>query len=412
MMNSTVAPSRAETATIPFADCWIAPAARKAAMDVLSSGWLTTGTECLAFEAEFATYVDAVHAVTVSSCTAAIELALRALQLPPGAKVLTSTLTFCGAVHAIVHAGLQPVLVDVDPRTAMPNAETTRQAALGCDGADAMVVVHWAGDPADVPALAEAAGLPLDRVVEDAAHALGSSLGGVPVGAGSTACFSFYATKNLPIGEGGMVTTDDEERAERIRCLRLHGMSADAWRRYLPGGGWRYDVAEAGLKANMSDLQAALGRGQLASLDGWQQRRIEIARRYDEQLGGLRTLRLPHRPAPGVGQHAWHLYPVQVQPWSPLQRDELIAALTERGIGTSVHFIPVHHLTYSRPVVEVPPGGLPGADAVFERLVSLPMHPRLTDEQVDRVCDVIAELLPARQAAPMGPTVVTQRGTR
>ncbi|MGZ4501200.1 MAG: DegT/DnrJ/EryC1/StrS family aminotransferase [Nocardioidaceae bacterium] len=376
---------------VPFADCEIDPAATRAAARVLASGWVTTGREVLAFEEEFAAKVGAAHAVAVSSCTAAIELSLRSLRLEPGAPVLVSTMTFCGAVQAIIHAGLQPVLVDVDPATGMPTEETTARAARSTHPA-AMVALHWAGDPADVPALAAAAGLPLDRVVEDAAHALGTVANGNPVGRGSAVCFSFYATKNLPLGEGGMVTTYDEDRAAWLRRARLHGMSADAWRRYLPGGQWRYDVEDAGLKANLTDLQAAIGRAQLRRLDAWQARRAQIAARYDERLAGLPGIGVPHRPADGDGTHAWHLYPIRIDT-PALTRDEAMTLLRDRGVGTSVHFIPVHQLSYFGRNSTTPAGGLPGADVLFEQLLSLPMYPRLTDQQVDVVCDVLTESL-------------------
>ncbi len=384
------APHQRKGSAVKFADCWISPEAQQAAAEVLGSGWVTTGTETAAFEAEFAAQVGADHAVGVSSCTAALELALRALHLPAQAPVLVSSVTFCGAVAAVLHAGLTPVLVDVDPETCMPTPATTRDAVRTCGRPAAMMVVHLAGDPVDVAALAEAAGLTLDHVVEDAAHALGSSWQGRRVGSGSTVCFSFYATKNLPCGEGGMVTTDDADRAAWLRRARLHGMSADAWRRYLPGGGWRYDVAELGLKANMTDLTAALGRGQLRHLDAWQLRRAEIARHYDRQLASLPGLALPHRPDTDEGTHAWHLYPVRILPTSTTTRDDLMEKLADRGIGTSVHFIPVHHLGYYAVAAETPSSGLAGADTAARQLMSLPMYPRLTDDQVDRVCDAIA----------------------
>jgi dTDP-4-amino-4,6-dideoxygalactose transaminase len=380
----------APTVAVPFADCWIGEEARDAAQRVLMSGWVTTGTECLAFERELAAYVGADHAVAVSSCTAAIELSLRSLRLAAGTPVLTSTMTFCGAVHAIEHAGLRPVLVDVDPLTGMPTPETVARAARSCEPrAGAMVLVHWAGDPFDRTALAEAAGLGTDRLVEDAAHALGSTWAGERVGSGAAVCFSFYATKNLPIGEGGMVTTDDPDRADWIRRARLHGMSQDAWRRYLPGGSWRYDVAESGLKANMSDLQAAIGRGQLAALPAWQHRRSLIAAEYDARLGPLTAVQLPHRPSQAHSTHAWHLYAVQLLGDAP--RDLVALRLAERGVGTSVHFIPVHTLTHFAALT--PPGGLPGADLMFERLLSLPIYPRMTPGDVDHVATALGDVL-------------------
>jgi perosamine synthetase len=280
------------------------------------------------------------------------------------------------------------VLVDIDPSTLMPTPETVARV----DGVEAMVVLHFAGIPAQVDELAAAAGLPLDRVVEDAAHAVGTWVGERPVGALSAAtCFSFYATKNLPIGEGGMVTTHDPTVAEQVRRSRQHGMSRDAWKRYLPGGGWRYTIESSGLKANMTDLQAAIGRAQLLHLPAWQRRRDELASRYDKGLIGIPGLRTP--PWPVDGRHAWHLYVLQIEPAFGMSRDEVIAGLAERGIDTSVHFIPLHHQPYFVGLLgDGLAGQFPAADDAFERIVSLPLHPALTDDEVDRVCETLAEM--------------------
>ncbi|MEV4264083.1 DegT/DnrJ/EryC1/StrS aminotransferase family protein [Kribbella sp. NPDC049584] len=392
-INAVPRAARADDIAVPFADCHITEEAQAAALRVLQSGWVTTGREVATFEAAFAMVVGAEHGVGVSSCTHGIELALRSLELPPGSLVLSSTMTFCGAVQAIIHAGHQPVLIDVDPKTGMPTPATVRTALREFGRPTALTVVHWAGDVADVPALAAAAEVPLDRVVVDAAHAVGAYTGSTPIGSGCAAtCFSFYATKNLPLGEGGMVTTDDPIRAEWLRRARLHGMTADAWRRYLPGGSWRYNVADAGIKANMTDIQAAMGRAQLAHLPAWQRRRAQIAARYDDQLDGLPGIRLPHRPAARDGRHAWHLYPIRLQLDGGIDRDEAIAALSERAIGTSVHFIPVHRLAYFSQAALIPSIGLLGADTLFDQLLSLPIYPRLTDDQVDAVCAALADI--------------------
>jgi dTDP-4-amino-4,6-dideoxygalactose transaminase len=385
--------TRMGTARIPFAHAEITPEAREAAARVLASGWVTTGPEVVQFEGDFARWVGADHAVAVGSCTDAIELSLRALELAPGAKVLASTMTFCGAVNAIIHAGLEPVLVDVDPDSLMPDAATTAEALERAGGVDAMTVVHYAGQPAPVRELAEAARISLDRVVEDAAHALGAADGDHRIGTISGAtCFSFYATKNLPIGEGGMVTTADPRIAEFVRRCRLHGMSSDAWKRYLPGSGWRYTVETPGLKANMTDIQAAIGRAQLRHLDRWQARRDEIAARYDISLAGIEGISLPARPA--QGRHAWHLYVVQIERAFGVGRDRVIEMLADRGIDCSVHFIPLHHMPYLRSMIgeEAIKHAFPRADAAFERIVSLPLYPSLTDAQVDSVCEAIREL--------------------
>jgi dTDP-4-amino-4,6-dideoxygalactose transaminase len=380
---------------IPFAVVEITPEARAAAVRALRGGWVTTGPEVAAFENEFAALVGARHAVGVSSCTAALQVALRALELPPGARVLTPSMTFAGAVHAILQAGLQPVLVDIDPETLMPAPEHVAAAAERGPRPQAMVVLHFAGAPAGIFAMADAARLPLERVVEDAAHGLWTRAEGRDVGTLSGAtCFSFYATKNLPLGEGGMVTTDDDRIASYIRCARLHGMSKDAWRRYLPGGTWRYDIEIAGIKANMTDVTAAIGRAQLAHLATWQRRREQIAARYRRGLAHLPGIRLPIDPPIG-DRHSWHLFVIQVERDGSFSRDTVAAGLAEAEIGFSVHFIPVHHLHYFRELLGDHAGLLPGTDEAADRVLSLPMHPRLSDADVDRVCEVVTDAVRA-----------------
>lgn len=379
------------TFSVPFTRTGICDEAFPAVREVLASGWVTTGQQVLDFEREFAEHVTARHAIAVSSCTAALELSLRGLHLPAGSRVVMSTNTFCGAASAIQHAGLRPVLADVDPTTAMPSAQTISAAVAEVGGVSAMVVVHLAGLPTDVEELAAAAGLGLDRVVEDAAHALGTFVGDRAVGSISRAtCFSFYATKNLPIGEGGMVTTDDDELAESVLRARMHGMSRDAWKRYLPGGGWRYDVEDDGLKANMTDLQAAIGRAQLRSFGRTQDRRGQIAARYDARIAGIPGLTLPLRPL--TGRHAWHLYAVRVGDSFGPGRDEVITSLAARGIGTSVHFIPLHHLAWYKRSCLHPAGGFPGAEGVYQQTLSLPLDHVMSDADVDAVCDALTEI--------------------
>jgi dTDP-4-amino-4,6-dideoxygalactose transaminase len=377
---------------VPFARSRVAPEALDAVERVLSSGWLTTGPEVAAFENDLAEWVGAPHAVAVASCTTAIELSLRALGLRRGSRVLTSTMTFCGAVHAIVHAGLRPVLVDVNPVTLMPDAETTAAAVDRSGPAAAMVVMHMAGHPAPVHELAEAAGLPLSRVIEDAAHGLGAMVGDRRVGTVSAAtCFSFYATKNLPIGEGGMVTTADPAIDGYLRRARLHGMSRDAWKRYLPGAGWRYEVDGPGLKANMTDVQAAIGRAHLARFPEWQANRAMLASRYDQLLADLVGIARPARPV--RGRHAWHLYVIRVLPEYGRDRDALSMALAERRIDCSVHFIPTHHQPYFRRLLGAGRRGeFRGADTAFSQILSLPLYQGLALEDVHRVCAEIADL--------------------
>ncbi|MEU6039555.1 DegT/DnrJ/EryC1/StrS aminotransferase family protein [Actinomadura sp. NPDC047616] len=378
--------------TVPFSLPSFAAEVGDAVVKVLDSGWVTTGPQTAEFEQDFADFLGAEHVVAVASCTAAIELSLRALELPPGSAVLTPSLTFCGAINAILHAGHRPVLVDIDEDTLVPSPATVEAAAARARPA-AMVVQNQAGYPVDVPALAGAAGLDRSRVVEDVAHGPGAARGGVPVGADSqAACFSFYATKNLPIGEGGAVATRDAAFAERVRSLRLHGMSKDSWRRYLPGGSWSYDVKKLGLKANMTDVQAAIGRAQLHALPEWQRRRAELAARYDEALRGLPGVVLPQRDLGEGVQHAWHLYQVRVP-----GREAVITELEKAGVSTSVHFIPAHRLTVYRDLLDDHElGPLPATDRVAEGLLSLPLYPRLGDAAQDRVVDALAGALRSR----------------
>ncbi|WP_433141203.1 DegT/DnrJ/EryC1/StrS family aminotransferase [Actinomadura nitritigenes] len=398
--------SSAGQSTVPFTIPSVSGEVSDAVVKVLDSGWITTGPQTAAFEQEFADYLGAAHVVAVASCTTALELCLRALELPPGSAVLTPSLTFCGAINAILHAGHRPVLVDIDEDTLVPSPETVAAAAARVkavaggrggssphsDGPAAMIVQNQGGYPVDVAALTAAAGLDRTRVIEDAAHGPGAARGGKPVGSESfAACFSFYATKNMPIGEGGAIATSDEGLQEKVRAMRLHGMSKDSWKRYLPGGSWRYDVKQIGLKANMTDVQASIGRAQLAALPEWQRRRAEIVAAYDAAFRGLPGLTLPQRNLDGI-QHAWHLYQVRVE-----DRDAISAELEAAGVSTSVHFIPANQMTSYRDILGADEcARVPVTDRVGEELLSLPLYPGLTSDGQDRVIAALTEALRAR----------------
>ena len=310
--------------------------------------------------------------------------------------MLTPTLTFCGAVAAIRHAGLVPALVDTDEATLTVSPQAVAAAAAWARPA-AMIVQHMAGYPAPPLELAEAAGLPPHRVIEEAATMVWRTwVDTVPVGREShAACFSFYATKNLPIGEGGAIATDDPVLGARLRSMRLHGMSKSAWTRYDRAAAGATTSPIGGMKANLTDLAAALGIGQLAHLDRWQQRRHEIAARYDLALAGIPGIVRPLHPK--RGRHAWHLYIIRVTADYGRSRDDLAAALAEAGVGTSVHFIPVHHFAAFRASLHPDQPSLPQADRLFPQLLSLPLHPALSDLEVDRVGAQLAAL-----ARPIG----------
>ena len=380
---------RSEAKEVPFSVPSLSDKAGDAVQRILDSGWLTTGPACVEFESALSAYLGQPHVVTVASCTQALELSLRAMHLPAGSRVLTPSLTFCGAVGAIIHAGYRPVLLDVDEDTLTPNAQNVADAVARTGKPAAMVVCDLAGYPVDHTVLADAAGLPYERIVVDAAHGPGGAVGRAEEATAPYAtCLSFYATKNLPIGEGGAIATHNPDLAAWLRSARLHGMSKDAWRRYLPGGSWRYDVAEVGHKANLTDLQAAIGLAQLAALSGWQERRRELVDRYDAVLAVPPVADVLRRPARHPG-HAWHLYQVLVP-----NRDEVVAYLAERQVNTSVHFIPVHRLTGYRELLgpeEV--AAVPVTDRVADQVLSLPLYPDLPDSAVDRITGLLAELL-------------------
>jgi dTDP-4-amino-4,6-dideoxygalactose transaminase len=356
-------------------------------VETLRSGWLTTGPKTKQFEQAFASYVGAKHAVAVNSCTAGLHVAMAALDMQPGDEVITTPYTFVASVETIVSAGGKPVLVDVDPVSL--NIEPRNIERAMTSRTRAIVPVHFAGRPADmdpIMAIGKSRGVP---VIEDAAHSLPASYKGRTIGTiGDCTVFSFYATKNLTTGEGGMITTASEEMETRMRRLSLHGMSRDAWKRYAQGGAWFYEVLDLGFKYNMMDIQASLGLTQLPRLEEYAVRRDEIVARYREQLGDLEEIELPESPTDA--RHAWHLYVLRLRPEKlKIGRDEFIQKLNEMQIGVSVHFIPVHLHPYYRDRLSLAPEDLPVALSNYKRALSLPIYPRMTNEDVDYVADAV-----------------------
>ena len=356
-------------------------------VDTLRSDWITTGPKTKRFEKEFAAYLDAPGALALNSCTAALHTALAALGIGPGDEVITTPMTFAASVNVIEHVGARPILVDVEPDTL--NIDPAQVAAAITPRTRAVLPVHYAGHPADLDPIGELATAHRLAVIEDAAHALPARYKNRPIGAGGNpAAFSFYATKNLTTAEGGMLT-GDPEFLERARVVSLHGMSRDAWKRYDRGGSWFYEVVVPGFKYNMTDIQSALGLWQLRKLAGFQERRRAVVRMYDAAFAGEDALELPAR-RPDV-EHAWHLYVLRLRSGAlRIHRDVFIEELRQRNIGSSVHFIPIHVHPYYRDKYGYQPDSFPVAYGNYERMVSLPLNPRLADGDVH---DVIAAVL-------------------
>jgi dTDP-4-amino-4,6-dideoxygalactose transaminase len=375
---------------VPFATPSMSAREVEAVSAVLESGWLTTGPRVREFEAAVAGYTGARFAVALNSCTAALHLSLLAAGVGAGDEVITTPLTFCATANAIIHTGAVPVLADIDRHTM--NLDPAAVAGALTERTAAIVPVHYAGRPVDVAAFRSLASRHALTVVEDAAHALGASVDGRRIGTtADLTCFSFHATKNLTTGEGGMVTTDSEEWAERIRIAALHGMSRDGWTRYAREASPHYDVVEAGFKYNMMDIQAAIGLQQLARFEALQARRAAIWRQYDEAIATLPVTR-PLPPAPGT-VHGRHLYTILIDSatcgWS---RDDLFAALRARGVGSSVHFRALHlHPYYAR--YGYCRGQFPQAEYISDRTLSLPLSAEMTDADVIQVIEALVELL-------------------
>jgi dTDP-4-amino-4,6-dideoxygalactose transaminase len=366
-----------------------------AVVETLRSGWVTIGPRTQEFERAFAQWNGAPYAVGVNSCTAALHLALDALEIEPGDEVITSTLTFTATGAAIVHAGARPVLVDVTPDTL--NLDPADVARKITPRTRAIIPVHYAGHPAPMDELLKLARAHRLHIIEDAAHALPASYRGRRIGTiGDITAFSFYATKNLTTGEGGMLTTADQAIAERLQTRRLHGMSRNAWRRYSSQGAWRYDVAYPGFKYNMTDVAAAMGLVQLRRLQELDRRRRHLVGLYTELLAVAPQLQLPVAH-PDV-EPAWHLYVVRMRPEQlRIHRDEVIELLKAEGIATSVHFIPLHLFSYYGKVFGYCPEDFPVATAAAETILSLPLFTLMSDDDVRYVATTLRRILDANR---------------
>jgi dTDP-4-amino-4,6-dideoxygalactose transaminase len=366
----------------------------------LESGWLTTGPRTAQFEQEFREYLGVPHAQAVASCTAGMHLALTALDIGPGAEVITTPLTFCSTVNVILQVHATPVLADVGPDG---NIDPGSVASRITERTRAIMPVHLAGLACEMDAIWDLARKHGLHVVEDSAHATGSKYHGLPIGArnpvtgdcSDASVFSFYATKNLTTGEGGMVTTQDEALAESLKILCLHGISKNAWNRYSDRGSWYYEVLRSGFKYNLTDIQSAIGIHQLRKLEGFIEARVRVVEAYNRAFADLEEVELP--PDGGNRRHSWHLYMLRLNlDQLDINRDEFIVELTKLGIGTSVHFIPIPLHPFFASLKGRPENQCPQALALYPRLISLPLYPDMTEIQIESVTDSVKQI--ARKA--------------
>lgn len=378
---------------LPFSPPFVGEEEIAAVTETLRSGWITTGPKVKEFEARFANFVDAPEALALNSCTAGLHIALVMNGIGPGDEVIVPTLTFAATANVVEHVGARPVMVDVEPDTLCIDPAAVREAITPYTRA--MIPVHYGGHPADMDPLLALADQHNIIIIEDAAHAVGAFYKGQPIGSiGDLTCFSFYATKNLTTGEGGMLTTNhkaDDNRLATARTFALHGMSRDAWKRYSRNGSWYYEIVVPGFKYNMTDTQAAMGMVQLEKLPAMQARRRAIAEQYLAAFESLDAFILPVERE--EVEHAWHLFPIRLKEELSLSRNDFIELIKQHNIGTSVHFIPLHLHPFYRDKYNLQPEAFPVAEQAYQQLLSLPLHPGLSDDDQSDVLEAVHDII-------------------
>jgi len=383
---------------IPFHRPSITEDEIEAVAGILRSGWLTMGKETIRFEEAFRKFTGAQHALAVNSCTAALHLSLVAAGIEKGDEVILPVLNFISSAEVIAYCGGVPVFVDVNRDD--HNIDTHLIEEKITENTRAIMPMHFGGQPADMDSILCIAEKHALHVIEDAAHALPSLYGNTIVGSiGDATCFSFYATKTLTTGEGGMITTDNDEWADRIKSLRLHGITHDAWKRYSREGSWIYDVRFLGYKYNTTDFNAALGLVQLARQPQLQKKREDVAAMYTEAFSEVEEL-IPFKIKKDRSS-SWHLYPLKLRTeLLTITRDEFIEEMKARGISTSVHFIPIHHFSFYKNA-GYGSGDFPETDWIFERTVSLPIYPDLVEDEIAYIIENVIDIITLkRKKAP------------
>jgi dTDP-4-amino-4,6-dideoxygalactose transaminase len=376
---------------IPFHRPAIGEDEIQSVIETLKSGWLTTGPKVKRFEEDFARYLGCSHAIAVNSGTAALHLALDAIGIKEGDDVILPTMTFAATAEVVLYFKANPVLVDCQRDTL--NLDPTQIEAAISSKTKAIIPVHFGGQPCEMDRILDIAKRHNLRVIEDAAHALPARDHGRTIGTiGDITCFSFYATKTITTGEGGMATTENSEWAERMRMMSLHGISHDAWKRYTKEGSWYYEILYPGFKYNLTDIAAAIGIEQLKKCDEFWEARQRIAMNYTKAFADLEEIQLP--TCRNDVQHAWHLFVIQLNlERLRINRNQFVEALREKEIGTSVHFIPLHLHPYYRDKFGYKTEDFLNAGAAFERIISLPIYPRMTEGNVRDVIVAVRKLV-------------------
>jgi dTDP-4-amino-4,6-dideoxygalactose transaminase len=384
---------------IPFSKVSLAGNESRYLNEVLESGWLTTSSKTLLFEKLFAEFVGARYACAVNSCTSALHLAIEATGIKSGDKVLVPSLTFTASAEVLRYMGADPVFIDVDYGTGLVTPSILKKALKENPVVKAMILVHYGGQ-APIMTTDEGEGI-IDicrkeniLVIEDAAHAFPTRYNDRYIGSfGNVTCFSFYANKTITTGEGGMLVTDNEIVYNRAKIMRLHGINRDIWERFTTNkSSWEYDVVAPGFKYNMPDINAAIGLAQLEKADYFRDQRQRCAEFYFNNLKDISVLDLPECKGP-FENHSWHLFPVIVRPESKVSRNEFIKILGEEGIGTSVHYKPLHQMTYYKETYSLNPNDFPNTERIWNGTVSLPVYPELDGSKLKFICAAIRRIL-------------------
>jgi len=379
---------------IPFSKIFIGDSERKYLNEVLDSGWLTTAGKTLEFEKKFADFIGAKYACAVNSCTAALHLGIDALGIKAGDKVLIPSMTFAATGEVVRYIGAEIIPIDTEYGTNLITPEILEKALEKHKDIKLLIVVHYGGQAAQIKELIEICNRHGIKIMEDAAHAFPTRKDGQLVGNfGDITCFSFYANKTITTGEGGMLVTNDESIYKRVKTMRLHGINRDIWDRFTSKTpSWEYDVIDAGYKYNMPDLAAAIGLGQLEKAELFRSERQKAVEFYYEKLKDLSMIDLPICNGK-LEDHAWHLFPIVLNEKSSISRNEFIEKMSEQGVGTSVHYKPIHQLSYYKERYNLIKEDYPNAELTWSGNVSLPLYPYMTNEELQYIVDTVKNIL-------------------